>query len=518
MRTSIRSRLFLIIYGIVLAFIAGLILLNTVFLEGFYTSSRQRTLIAAFTELQAVSLTEPGLVATVNEIESSYNIGVQILKQTDADPGTPGEPGLPLSAMYERIYGDSYAIRDGVIAAIMRQFNDAEESGFESVTVSDDVTYVAYMTEIVMAFAGDAPENPRLLALCVGQLQNDGRYVYYILTVTIQSIQDSIGIFNTFTVIIAAVFMVASGVAVAVFSKRFTQPILQMNAVTQDLAAQDFSKKVALSTKDELGDLGVSINKMSEQLETSIRDLKRANQQLADDIELKTRIDTMRREFIANASHELKTPISLILGYSEALKLPGLDQLTIEEYLDIIIDESNKMNKLVMSLLKISQLESGFQQYSVEPFAVRGLVEETLKPFSIKFAEKGATVEVDCDDLEAVSDYDAIQTVFGNYLSNALNHVDGAKRIRVSVKPDSSGRVRVEVFNTGKGIPEESMTRIWESFYKVDKARTRAYGGQGLGLSIVRIMLENLHSSYGVENRDDGVLFWFDMASAPSER
>jgi len=289
-----------------------------------------------------------------------------------------------------------------------------------------------------------------------------------------------------------------------------------MNAVTQNLAAQDFTKKVAPSTKDELGDLGVSINKMSEQLETSIRDLKRANQQLAEDIELKTRIDTMRKEFIANASHELKTPISLILGYSEALKLPGLDQLTVEEYLDIIIDESNKMNKLVMSLLKISQLEGGFQQFCVEPIPVKGLVDETMKLFSIKFAEKNVKVEVDLDDVDAVSDYDAIQTVLSNYLSNAINHVEGEMKIRVTVKPDQTGRIRTEVFNTGKPIPADSLSRIWESFYKVDKARTRAYGGQGLGLSIVRILLESLHAGYGVENKEDGVLFWFDLPPVQS--
>ncbi len=516
MRTSIRNRLFLIIYGIILAFIVGLILLNTVFLEGFYTKSRERTLVAAFEELEAVSLTSPGLFQTVLDIENQYAVNVQILKQTDADPGEPGGPGIPLSEMYDRLYGDAFAIRDGVIAAIMRQFNDGDESGFSSVEVSDDVSYVAYMTEIVMAFGSDAPENPRLLALCVGQVQNDGLYVYYILTVTIQSIQDSIGIFNAFTVIIAALFMILSGVAVGFFSRRFTQPILQMNAVTQNLAAQDFTKKVAPSTKDELGDLGLSINKMSEQLETSIRDLKRANQQLAEDIELKNRIDTMRKEFIANASHELKTPISLILGYSEALKLPGLDQLTVAEYLDIIIDESNKMNKLVMSLLKISQLEGGFQQFCVESFPIKGLVDETMKLFSIKFAEKAVNVCVDADDIDVVSDYDAIQTVLNNYLSNAINHVEGEMRIGVTVKPDETGRIRVEVFNTGKPIPEESLTRIWESFYKVDKARTRAYGGQGLGLSIVRILLESLHAGYGVANKEDGVLFWFDLPPAQS--
>ncbi|MCK7479208.1 MAG: HAMP domain-containing protein [Candidatus Moduliflexus flocculans] len=342
MRTSIRSRLFLIIYGIILTFIVGLILLNTVFLEGFYTKSRERTLVSAFAELETVSLSDAGLSQTVIDIENQYAVDIQILKQTDADPGIPAAPAVRFPPCTTAFTETPSRFATASSPRSCANSTTATKAASPPIDVSDDDSYVAYMTEIVMAFAGDAPENPRLLALCVGQMQNDGLYVYYILTVTIQSIQNAIGIFNAFTIIIAAIFMILSGIAVAIFSRHFTQPILQMNAVTQNLASQDFTKRVAASTKDELGDLGQSINKMSDQLETSIRDLKRANQQLAEDIELKNRIDTMRKEFIANASHELKTPISLILGYSEALKLTGLDEMTVAEYLDIIIDESEQ--------------------------------------------------------------------------------------------------------------------------------------------------------------------------------
>ncbi len=521
MRTSIRSRLFLIIYGIILAFIVGLILLNNIFLEGFYTNHRERTLVSAFSDIATVDLDDSDLETIALEIENSYNIDIQILKQTQSVTEIPeGQNSSfpPFEVPYERIYGDEFAIRDGVIAAVMRKFSGLSSAGtadgFETVEVSDDTTFVAYLTEIVRAFGDVAPEEPRMLALCVGQEQSDGFYIYYILTVSIQSIRDSIDIFNAFTVMIGALFMILAGIIVFVFSNRFTRPILQMNEVTQDLASQNFSKRVETRTRDELGDLGHSINRMSEQLESSIRDLQRANQKLGEDIELKTKIDTMRKEFIANASHELKTPISLILGYSEALKLPGLAQMTVDEYLNIIIDESNKMNKLVMALLKISQLESGFQQINIDRFPLRDLIDETTKLFSIKFIEKNVHVEIDIDDVEIETDFDAIQTVLTNYLSNALNHVDAENLIRVSAKPIDGGRIRIEVFNSGKPIPAESIERIWESFYKIDKARTRAYGGQGLGLSIVRTILTNLGCPFGVENRTDGVAFHFDLTIA----
>ncbi|MFH0992930.1 MAG: ATP-binding protein, partial [bacterium] len=115
------------------------------------------------------------------------------------------------------------------------------------------------------------------------------------------------------------------------------------------------------------------------------------------------------------------------------------------------------------------------------------------------------------DAVDIKTDFDAIQTVVTNFLSNALNHVEGDRLIRISAKPADAGKIRIEIFNSGKPIPSESIERIWESFYKIDKARTRAYGGQGLGLSIVRTILTNLGCPFGVENRADGVAFHFDL-------
>jgi signal transduction histidine kinase len=223
----------------------------------------------------------------------------------------------------------------------------------------------------------------------------------------------------------------------------------------------------------------------------------------------------MRKEFIAYASHELKTPISLIIGYSEALRLPKLSEESATEYLNIIDDEANKMNKLVMNLLKISQLETGFQELNFVDFSLRDLAEETTKLYSIKTKEKDVIIEVAVDDVFIHCDYESLQTVLSNFLSNAINHVDEKKIIRVFSEPLEDGKIRFNVYNSGNSIPDESLSRIWESFYKVDKARTRAYGGQGLGLSIVKITLENLHFSYGVSNLEEGVLFYFDIP-APS--
>jgi signal transduction histidine kinase len=187
-----------------------------------------------------------------------------------------------------------------------------------------------------------------------------------------------------------------------------------MTHVAKNIANLNFKNKVEIKADDELGDLGVSINQMSEQLENAIEELKAANLKLSQDLRFKEKVDQMRKEFIASASHELKTPLSLIMGYSEALKLPGLDKATAEDYLSIILDESNRMNKLVMSMLKISQLESGIMDIQMKKFRIKDLIDDTIKMFSILFDEKGIVVSTSIEDIEVVTDYDHLQTVLSN--------------------------------------------------------------------------------------------------------
>lgn len=516
MKTSIRSRLFLISYGVILFFIVGLIVLNNTFLDDFYTRSREKTLIQAFSDAVEIDLAsdEDTLASSMQIVENKYNVSIQVLKQNPTPIITPPfDPDLP--AYVDRIYGSRFSFRGDVLNSIMQTFtnqlNGVSTQDVDPIEVSTDPSYIAYFGQIMPSNATSNDEDSKMLALCVAQKQEDDLYLYYIVTITVQSIADSIEIFNTFTIFVGLVFMILAGIGSFIYSRRFTDPILMMTEVTHDLANLDFSKKVVVSSHDELGMLGQSINKMSSQLEISIQELKSANEKLANDIELKNNIDTLRKEFIANASHELKTPISLIIGYSEALRLQGLSQEDINEYLNIIDDEADKMNKLVMNLLKVSQLEAGFQQLNIIDFSIKDLCEETAKLFSIKMNEKNINFELDIEDQFIRSDYDSLQTVLTNYLSNALNHVNEQKLIRLSSERREDDTIRIKVFNTGNPIPEDSLERIWESFYKVDKARTRAYGGQGLGLSIVKGSLDNLGYRYGVINKTDGVEFYFDV-------
>ena len=139
------------------------------------------------------------------------------------------------------------------------------------------------------------------------------------------------------------------------------------------------------------------------------------------------------------------------------------------------------------------------------------MIEDTTKLFSLVFKEKNIRVILELIDETVNSDYEQMQSVLSNYISNAINHIDGARVITISAVKTQYGGVRIDVKNTGEAIPKTEINNIWDSFYKIDKARTRAYGGQGLGLSIVKTILETLGYDYGVHNVDNGVEFYFTI-------
>ncbi len=515
MKSSIRSKLFLLVYGLILAFIAGLILLNNSFLENYYVKNRESSLIEAFSYVKDIDLNSGTMEYQLQSIENEYSLNIQILQQTDdLDPNYVWSNFDDVPDIFDRIYGDQFGIPNGIISKIIYDFSQqllgTGSSYATEVSLGNDSEYTAYLMDIQSEF-NHGSENMQMIGLCVS-VDNGGDYdVFYVLTISFQSITDSIKIFNTFTILVGVIFMVLSFIAMYFISYSFTNPILQITKIAEEISNLDFSNRVDIHSDDELGDLGDSINRMSVQLEQNINDLQRTNDKLAKEILHKTDVDKMRREFIASASHELKTPLSLIMGYSEALKLSDLDEETKTEYLNIITDETNKMNKLVMDLLNLSQIESGNVDVNMMDFNIRNLIEDTVNMFGLVLKEKGIQLKVEIEDAQVNSDFQQLQTVLTNFLNNAIHHVDEKKSIVIKTETAENKAIRVSVFNTGINIPEDEINNIWDSFYKVDKARTRAYGGQGLGLSICRTTLDLLGYNYKVINHEDGVEFYFEV-------
>jgi two-component system, OmpR family, sensor histidine kinase VanS len=335
---------------------------------------------------------------------------------------------------------------------------------------------------------------------------------FIVLNTSVSAIQESVKIANKFYLFTGLLTIVLGCIFVFFITGRFTEPILELNNITKGMAKLDFTKRYSVKSMDEIGQLGESINSLSEQLEKSISELWLANEKLQEDIDRERKIDEMRKGFISNVSHELKSPISLIQGYAEGLKVNvNEDEENKNFYCDTIMNEAQKMNKLVRQLLELSKLESGMIVLDKSKFHISELINCVLKKNSIVIKEKCIDVSIDkFEDLLVIADFDRSEQVLTNFINNAIDHVDGKKVLKLSVNKFNE-KVKLSVFNTGQHIAEEEMNKIWLSFYKVDKARSRDFGGTGLGLSIVRAIQEAHNNSCGVNNVEDGVEFWFEL-------
>lgn len=328
------------------------------------------------------------------------------------------------------------------------------------------------------------------------------------------SIRDTVNSTNKFLLYVGMVTLVCGFMFVWYFSRKITKPILELADLSQRMANLDFDAKYTSGGENEIGILGGNFNLMSKRLEETISELKSANNQLQKDIEQKEKMEDMRNEFLGNVSHELKTPIALIQGYAEGLK-EGIsdDPESMEFYCDVIMDEASKMNRMVRNLLTLNQLEFGEEDLQFARFDIVGLIQGVLASCEILIQQAGAGVDFVADEAVYVwADEFKTEQVFRNYLTNAIHHVDNEKRIEIRVIRQSD-TVRITVFNSGKPIPEADITKLWDKFYKVDKAHTREYGGNGIGLSIVKAIMESFHQQYGVKNYDNGVEFWFELDS-----
>ena len=345
----------------------------------------------------------------------------------------------------------------------------------------------------------------------------DNGYLLYI-RIPITSIQESVKISNNFLYLMAGVAILIAAVIVSYVSRKFTDPILELNDIAKKMANLDFSHKYRTTdADDEINNLGKSINAMSDKLEKTIKQLRETNIELEKDIEEKSKIDEMRKSFISDVSHELKTPIALIQGYTEGLlENVNTDEESRKFYAEVILDETTKMDKLVKQLLELMKLEYGKREFNDTTFNLVELEKEVVRKSKVMLEEKNVKTEFETpDEIDVIADDFYIEQVISNYITNAVKHVKEVNKenlIRIENCVDiEKNKVRVKVFNTGDNIPEEHILKIWNRFYKIDESRNRKDGGTGIGLSFVKAIMNNYGSSYGVVNKENGVEFYFDL-------
>ncbi|HEY8390475.1 MAG TPA: HAMP domain-containing sensor histidine kinase [Clostridia bacterium] len=382
----------------------------------------------------------------------------------------------------------------GEITSITTKASDSDSYGTFYEKVGEDkrrgISYLVYVRNIYQDYTGYKLE----------------------LRTHLTTIQQSVDLTNYFTRIVSIAAIFLSLIWAFLFSRIFTKPIVSMNKLTYELANLNFDHKLEIDRSDELGQLAENINSMSDKLKASMYELKIKNEQLTKELEREKGLETMRKKFVSDVSHELKTPLSIIQGYAEALKASVSKSAEKREYYcDVIMDETAKMTKLVHDLLNLSQYTSG--TFSIEPslFKIDELVCSVADRYSTLIGQKEINLQTHLEPCEIYADPLRIEQVINNYLNNAISHTDENRQLVIIGKVLDSEFYRVSVFNSGKPISNEDLEKVWIPFYKADKARSRSEGRYGIGLSIVKAIMEAHKGRYGVNNVPNGVEFYCDI-------
>lgn len=486
MSYSIRKQFAFIFIGLMTGTILACLIVNNIFLEKFYIKNKQKALLNAYNKINVASVegdvSSEDFDIELRKICGKYNISVIIM---DADSQMLKVTGNDVDILARQLLDNLFNKIQGKV--LLENDSSVIQIIFDSKLQSE---YIEMW----------------------GTLENGN---IYLMRSALEGIKESVMIANRFLAYVGSCAVILSAIIIYLVAKKVTEPILELASISEKMTHLDFEAKYSGNSKTELDVLGTNINELSETLEETISELKTANNELKKDIEKKNKIDEMRKEFLSNVSHELKTPIALIQGYAEGLKEGISDDAESREfYCDVIIDEAAKMNAMVKKLMTLNELEFGNDVVTMERFDIVALITNYIQ--SAEILTKQNEIEVRMEEYQSLyvwADEFKIEEVFANYYSNAINHCDGEKIIDVKLAKQER-KVRVSVFNTGDPIPEDSIRHLWEKFYKVDKARTREYGGSGVGLSIVKAIMDSMNQKYGVTNYENGVEFWFELELA----
>lgn len=530
---SIRFKITVLFAGIICILIVMLLLFNITFSEKFYMQDKQEAMLNAYESIDDAcnqyssgSISDTDLRNNLEQVSTSKGMSIIIVNSdwTTFYVSTHGDE-MMLERLKKSIFNNDIFQGMPDKSGSMQEQPDENRNGDinagkktppekiidmsgNGASETRDILYQSDKYTVQKVY------DSRLLDDYIelwGTLDN-GNFI--LIRTPIQGIKDNVHISNTFITYIGIVTLIIGIIAAFVLSSYISKPIKQLSNIAERMSELDFDIRYDGKDKGEIGLLGKSMNNMSQKLEENISQLKTANLELQRDIDKKEKLEKMRTDFLSNVSHELKTPIALIQGYAEGLK-EGItdDPESMDFYCSVIMDEAAKMNNMVKRLLTLNQIEFGEDELVMERFDINELVKSVVSANELRATQKNLSITYDILDtpLYVWADEYKVEEVVTNYLSNAINHCCNENIIKIKVGQIDKDNVRVSVFNTGNNIPEADIEHIWEKFYKVDKARTREYGGNGIGLSIVKAIVESMGKTCGVNNLSDGVEFWFDL-------
>jgi len=450
-KISVRGKLFLTLCIVIIMIISFLVIINNSVLESFYYYSKKDESLETYTYINE-NIDNQEINAFELELEK-----LALTNNFDILIKNGEEKVYTTNKDFSNDFGEIPEVKYDVKYNVFRQ---------------DDIMY---SNKIVTIRKIQDKKNGISFILLTGILDN-GYTLYIRMPITL--IQESVEISSRFLYLISFIAIVLGGIAVLWITDRFTRPI--------------------------------------EELKT-IKRLQMNNLELERDIERKSKIDEMRKQFISDVSHELKTPIALIQGYSEGLiENVNKDEESRKFYADVILDEANKMDNLVKKLLELMKLEYGERTFNNEKFDIVELINDIIRNSKVMLEEQNIKVTVKSKEtIYVFADIFYIEQVVRNYFTNAIKNIkkiNNQKKIEVSIEEiKQKNTVKVSIFNTGDKISEENLSRIWTRFYKVDKSRNRNSGGTGIGLALVKAIMNQYNTDFGVRNRKDGVEFYFEI-------
>ena len=494
---SIFLKLFILTSVVISLFIGGMLMVQTTFFEGFY--ARQKTfsiqintidLAQTFSDVENPFGEEAAKAAVLFSLENNSSVFYEELNQKDEDKANFG--AYTSSAYTQSTYFLQEQLYNG--KTFYEENRDLMKTqGYLSFDTLDDA---GNTTVITISSVSSGEEDEGLL---------------YVIT-SLQPIYEAEAVMKDYYGFFFGIGILFTLIIAYLFSRQISKPLLHMNRVTNKIAQLDFSEECTIQSKDELGSLSRSINALSNNLSQTIQNLKQSNHKLVEELEKQKELDKMRKDFIADASHELKTPLSVIQGYSEGL-LDNLQSGEIkEEYLKIILDETEKMNKLVSNMLELSELESGRTSLNPEVFSIQRLIRYVTKRLSPAISDKNIELKLEWekDEFLVKADSFRIEQVLCNLLNNAIRYSPEGGLIKINAW-EKNKKVWLSVQNNGPTISVEELKKIWDKFYRVEKSRNKELGGSGLGLSIIKNILELHGSEFGARNTSEGVEFYFSL-------
>lgn len=339
-------------------------------------------------------------------------------------------------------------------------------------------------------------------------LQN-GEKIFTNVRVSLQTANEVMDYLLRFFPFLIGAAVLLSIVMAIVYSKIISKPIVNITKIANRMADMELGITSTVNRSDELGVLSNSLNTLSSNLKNALDDLSQANDQLKEDYENELRQEKARKEFVANVSHELKTPLGIIKSYSEGIR----DGVKIEKnnhYIEVVLEEITHMDQMIIEMLEISKFDSGAVVFHKKAIDFDLILKKAVNKFINKASDKAVTLEITGEYGVCLIDEEKIERVLNNLIGNAVKYCNESSVITIRGEK-SDQTLTIQIKNECPAYSEEVLSKIWDRFYKADTSHNREIEGTGLGLSITKSILEGHGSSYGAYNTDMGICFYFTL-------